>query len=123
MPTRKLKPCAMAYCPAMVSRGQSYCERHQRIQNEKSFETKKAHKFYNTRQWRGKNGLRRQHLRTFPFCQECRKENKYTMASVVDHIQPFSKLPEHQAWELFTDPDNLQSLCSHHHAKKTGAGK
>lgn len=41
------------------------------------------------------------------------KLGRRTYATVVDHIKP------HRGdWGLFTDENNLQSLCEHHHGRK-----
>jgi len=115
------KPCRQPYCSALVDSG--YCDKH-KSKDTTSFANKKAHPFYNTTEWRGINGLRRNHLRSHPFCVECKREGKMISATVVDHIMPFSKVGDHELkWKLFTDPRNLQSLCSHHHAVKTGKGE
>jgi len=115
------QPCRQPYCSQLVESG--YCEKH-RNNDTTSFKNKKAHPFYNAVEWRGINGLRRLHLRMYPFCVDCRKEGRTITATVVDHITPFARHKDtDKQWELFTDPRNLQSLCAHHHAVKTGRGE
>lgn len=68
-------------------------------------------KFYQSSVWRK---FRKLKLQTNPFCEECYKKGIITEAKVVDHIIPISKggnpLSE----------DNVQSLCSSCHNKKSG---
>ena len=46
-------------------------------------------------------------------CVECRKEGRYEVAKVVDHI-----IPRRQRPDLALEPSNLQGLCSFHHGAK-----
>lgn len=53
-----------------------------------------------------------------PVFSRCRDEGRYTLAEVVDHIEPHRGNPA-----LFWDEDrNWQSLCYSCHARKTQAG-
>lgn len=45
-----------------------------------------------------------------PLCEFCLVTEDVTAADVVDH-----KKPHKGDAELFHDPNNLQSLCKHHH--------
>ena len=115
------KPCRQPYCKELVTSG--YCDKH-KSKDIRSFQNKKAHPYYNTSEWRGIAGLRKRHLRRFPFCAECKKQGRFVSATVVDHITPFDRHKDPQVtWALFTDTENLQSLCGHHHAVKTGKGE
>lgn len=68
------------------------------------------HKFYSLAIWRGPKGLRLAQLRRQPLCEFCLARGEVVPATVVDHIQP------HRGdWDLFTDPDNLQSLDKNCH--------
>jgi 5-methylcytosine-specific restriction endonuclease McrA len=65
-----------------------------------------------------------------PYCEKCKKETGRIVdvtakgAGAVDHIIPWkSGSTKAEQWELFTDFDNLQTLCRRHHASKTGSGK
>ena len=70
------------------------------------------HDWYFLPIWR--DHLRPEHLIREPFCRECAKHGVRTYATDVDHIV------DHKGnWKLFTDPDNLQSLCHSCHSKKT----
>ena len=54
--------------------------------------------------------LRERQLTLEPLCRFCLATEEVTAAEVVDHIK------QHKGDEaLFFDPDNLQSLCRHHH--------
>ena len=65
--------------------------------------------------WKGKNGLRRQQLNAEPMCRECTKQGLWGVAAeVVDHI-----IPHRGNWHLFTDLNNLQSLCKRCHDRKS----
>jgi 5-methylcytosine-specific restriction endonuclease McrA len=64
--------------------------------------------WYNLAIWH--KGLRPAQLKKEPLCRMCAAQGKTVAATVVDHIEP------HRGdWDKFTDPDNLQSLCKHHH--------
>lgn len=52
-------------------------------------------------------------LSEHPWCVECERERKLTLASEVDHIDPL------QEGDEVCDPGNVQSLCKTHHSRKT----
>jgi 5-methylcytosine-specific restriction enzyme A len=56
--------------------------------------------------------VRALHLKEFPFCVDCRP--RLVAAREVDHKIPIAQRPD-----LRLDGDNLQSLCKHHHSRKT----
>jgi 5-methylcytosine-specific restriction endonuclease McrA len=65
------------------------------------------HKLYQRARWRS---LRQAQLSIQPLCEFCLITEDVTSADVVDHRKP------HKGdLKLFYDPDNLQSLCKHHH--------
>ena len=71
------------------------------------------HKWYSLAIWRSpKHGLRLGQLRKQPLCEFCLARGDVTPANTVDH-----RLAHKGDWELFTDPDNLQSLCEPHHTR------
>jgi 5-methylcytosine-specific restriction protein A len=72
---------------------------------------KAAARLYRSGQWQA---LRRQQLTLQPFCAECLRTGKYTLASEVDHV-----VPHRNDEALFYDPLNLQSLCHPCHSQKT----
>ena len=75
----------------------------------------KSREFYNTTIW---INLRSRWLREHPFCQICEEAGRTTLATDVHHIKNFlSGVDDDEKWKLFTDEDNLMSLCdSCHHA-------
>lgn len=54
--------------------------------------------------------MREMQLSKDPLCAFCLKTEDIVSADVVDHIKKHNGDPV-----LFWDPDNLQSLCKHHH--------
>jgi 5-methylcytosine-specific restriction enzyme A len=58
--------------------------------------------------------LRAAFLAQNPTCKLCEQAGRLTAAEVVDHIRPHKGDPE-----LQMDWDNLQSLCTPCHARKT----
>lgn len=62
---------------------------------------------YNSREWR--EG-RLEHLRANPLCIRCIKEDKVTVATIVDH-----RVPHQGHAKLFFDRNNWDSLCKSHH--------
>lgn len=64
-------------------------------------------RLYKTARWRR---LREAQLTAEPLCRFCLVTEEVTAAEVVDHIK------KHEGnEEIFFDPNNLQSLCRHHH--------
>lgn len=72
--------------------------------------------FYNSASWRklAKSFL---HQPENVICKECKDEGRFDAATVVDHIVPI-RLGGAKRDEL-----NLQGLCTHHHAIKSGKEK
>ena len=58
--------------------------------------------------------VRALHLQREPNCRHCKQEGKIKPAKQVDHIVPVQARPD-----LAFSPNNLQSLCIHHHAVKS----
>lgn len=54
--------------------------------------------------------MREHQLAIQPLCEFCLITEDVTAADVVDH-----KKPHKGDLDLFHDPNNLQSLCKHHH--------
>ena len=67
--------------------------------------------FYNSKRWRS---LRNYFIQMNPLCVQCERDGTVTAAQVVDHIKPITMGGSP------VDIKNLQSLCTHHHAKKSG---
>lgn len=100
----------------------------------KSFQGSKAHPWYNLPLWKGnpnlplgqRGGLREKQLLSEPYCRKCKQEKGIVKdvtgkrAGVADHIIPFeSGKTKAEKWELFTDFDNLQTLCFSCHNSKS----
>lgn len=66
---------------------------------------------YNSTQWKK---LRLHYMKLHPLCEECAKKHKVTPAGQVHHKKsPFTN--EGVNWELFLDPNNLESICAECH--------
>lgn len=65
------------------------------------------HHLYDTAAWKR---LREYQLALQPLCEFCLLVEDVTEANVVDH-----KKAHKGDLKLFHDPENLQSLCKHHH--------
>jgi 5-methylcytosine-specific restriction protein A len=68
-------------------------------------------RFYQSPEWKA---LRRAHLLGNPLCEECKKNNKISVARIVDHIDEIQNSPY-----KCLDSDNLQSLCMLCHNRKS----
>lgn len=103
------RPCRHGGCNNLTTEG--YCEKHtaDRYKTRKS----SAQRGYGYK-WRK---AREQHLRLYPFCEECKRQGRSAeLATDVDHITP------HKGDSiLFWDPRNWQSLCHSCHSHKTAA--
>ena len=75
-----------------------------------SYSKSKYAKLYNTSKWRQN---RNRYIRHYPVCSSCKINNIIREANVVDHIIPVSE------GGSFYDWNNLQSMCTSCHAKKT----
>ena len=67
-------------------------------------------KFYNSKRWRS---LRNYYISMFPLCELCEKAGFIVPAKEIDHIKPM------RLGGSWTSIDNLQSLCSLCHQRKT----
>lgn len=73
----------------------------------RSAEATAYRKLYKTARYRR---LRHAHASANPLCRFCLITEDISPVDVVDHVKP------HKGdLDLFFDPDNLQSLCKHHH--------
>lgn len=70
--------------------------------------------FYQTSAWRS---TRNAFIKANPYCVDCAKEGKKVLANVVDHKKQII-----ENGDKF-NPDNLQSLCHHHHNQKSAREK
>lgn len=75
---------------------------------------KRRDDFYGTTAWRK---FRNMYIRKHPLCEMCRRDGRLEAACLVDHIKEIkdggARLSE----------DNVQSLCSRCHARKTAMAK
>ena len=109
MALKPLRPCRHPGCRELTRDG--YCPKHKpkRAARRSSAEW---HGWYSLSIWT--DGLRPAQLLREPWCRECARRGIRTRATVVDHVRP------HKGdWALFTDRDNLQSLCETCHNRKT----
>jgi 5-methylcytosine-specific restriction protein A len=78
-------------------------------------------KFYKTREWKM---ARLAHLVENPICVECAKEGSPKVGNTVDHKKPVNPVdPYNTHGGKYGEPlesDNLQTMCEHHHAIKSG---
>lgn len=109
MPTKQKRLCNYRGCRNIATKG-SKCDDH--YEPPKRKESGQYHHWYNLPAWKA---LRMMWLKSHPLCEECKRNGiPTTPATLVDHIEP------HRGdWNLFMDPENLQSLCSSCHSKKT----
>jgi 5-methylcytosine-specific restriction endonuclease McrA len=109
MPTYKI-PCRHPGCQQLID-NPGYCDTHKPLYTFKGIEARHPYQhLYNSSRWKK---LRAAKLSETPLCELCSKENRITVANIVDHIKA------HQGdLSLFYSYDNLQSLCSDHHSSK-----
>lgn len=108
MPTKARKPCNHTACYELSERGKAYCTLHR--PNTDWVRTQRQ-RMYHSKFWRV---ARKMHIQENPMCVHCNRANITRAATDVDHITP------HEGnYKLFTDPNNLQSLCKSCHGKKT----
>ena len=109
MALKPLRPCRHPGCPELTREG--YCPAHKPAKAPRR-SSAQWHGWYGLPVW--KNDLRPTQLLREPFCRECAKAGRRTLATRVDHVRP------HRGdWVLFTDRANLQSLCERCHNAKT----
>lgn len=104
-----LKPCRHPGCPVLTRDG--WCDKHRPAKAPRRVSAA-WHSWYTLPVWTDR--LRPDQLLAEPFCRECAKRGERVRATVVDHVKP------HRGdWALFTDKNNLQSLCKRCHDRKT----
>ena len=109
MPIRPKVPCKHPGCPELVKSGTKYCDKHNAMHPE---EVRSASSRGYGNRWRRAS---KQFLEAHPLCEECRRQGRYTKATVVDHI-----VPHRGDMKLFWDRSNWQALCKRCHDQKTG---
>lgn len=114
MASKPLRPCNHAGCGVLTREG--WCAKHKPREQRKA--SAGYHGWYILPIWTER--LRPAQLLREPFCRECARQyppsdpRHRTPATVVDHI-----IPHCGEWDVFIDPDDLQSLCKRHHDIKT----
>lgn len=113
MASKPLRPCLHPGCTALVRSG--YCDKHRPPETaRRSAKSQSYRRWYSLPIWT--DVLRPQQLAHEPFCRECARLGLRVYATAVDHV-----VPHDGDWSLFTDPNNLQSLCDSCHGRKTAA--
>ena len=107
-------PCRQPGCAKLLD-SPGYCDAHRKEvykaqRQVVTIDYKERKRFYDRKVWRD---ARAAQLQREPMCRLCRKYNKLTLATVVDHIIDI----EHGGDML--DQSNLQSVCVPCHARKT----
>lgn len=110
MAMKPLRPCRHPGCCTLVAEG--YCETHRPHRTcDRSEEARSWRWMYKTPEW---EQLRGDQLLREPFCRTCARRGLRVRATDVDHIV------DHKGdWAVFTDPNNLESLCHSCHSRKT----
>ena len=109
MPRRPRVPCGHPGCPELIEPGTKFCEKHKSLHPE--ITRPAAKRGYGSRWQKASKAF----LQSHPLCAECRKQGRYTKATVVDHI-----VPHRGDQKLFWDRSNWQPLCKACHDRKTG---
>ena len=101
--------CAPPGCPALSH--DRYCEKHRRKTSRRTDRVRgtSAACGYGSR-WRK---ARVAYLKAHPTCVECSKDERFTAATMVDHI-----VPHRGDARLFWDRSNWQALCAECHCRK-----
>lgn len=109
MPKKAKRPCRYKGCPKLVDSESGYCAEHEKAMSryyDRYVRSSEHNKRYGYR-WKK---IRTMILNTNPFCELCKAEGKYTLATEVHHIKPLSKGGGN-------DLENLMALCKSCHAK------
>ena len=113
MPVKPRHLCNFSGCGELTTN--SYCEKHTKIYKEKRRLYDKNRpsysNLYRSARWQA---LRKRVLFESPTCLECSKENRVSLATIVDHI-----VSHKGNEELFWQYSNLQPLCKQCHDRKT----
>ena len=105
------KPCKRCKRPTRNASG--YCDAHepaQRARQRTAARAKVTDTFYGSAVWQKVRKLYRQRQ---PLCEQCKARGQVRQAALVDHLVPIKHGGEPLSF------DNLQSLCTRCHAKKT----
>lgn len=100
------RPCRHGGCMVLTTEG--YCDKH-KVEHNPKRESSSARLY--DRKWRKESKL---FLAIHPYCAECERQGRRTLATEVDHIKP------HRGnLRLFWDRKNWQGLCHRCHSVKT----
>lgn len=107
-------PCRQTGCAKLLD-NPGYCDLHRKAvfkaqKQVVEIDYKERNRFYQRKVWKD---ARAAQLRAEPFCMHCRKKNKLTEATHVDHIVAI------EYGGSMLDQRNLQSLCKPCHERKT----
>jgi len=110
MPLAPQRPCLQPGCSQLTR--DTRCPKHQEQHRAQDVELRgtAADRGYDSH-WRR---LRNAFIKRNPFCVHCYAKGMVTQATVVDHVTPHRGDPA-----LRLDWENLQSLCTSCHARKT----
>lgn len=101
MPNAPLHPCNHPRCPALVPRGESYCEEHKKELRYKQDQTRPgARQRGYTAVW---EKVRKSFLSANPICERCKANNEIVLARLVHHRD---RNPKNNEWA------NLEALCT-----------
>ena len=93
---------------------------------QKAIQDNKTERFYEHREWRRK---KQEVLKKFHYeCQECKKQNKLTRATIVHHVKHLRRYPSLALSDYYYDKEGkqhvqLMPLCFQCHEKIHGRGK
>ena len=113
MALKPLRPCRHPGCGALTREGWCLAHKPDRAPDRRTGSARAPwRRWYSLKIWT--DDLRPSQLIREPFCRECARYGIRTPAADVDHVR------DHKGdWNLFTDRDNLQSLCHACHSRKT----
>lgn len=111
MPTKAGRPCRHPGCSGVSRRSSGLCDTHSRASHRKR--GRNPLQSYYTTGWAKAS---KAFLKANPFCRECGRLGKTTLATVTDHITP------HRGdYDLFWNEANWQPLCKPCHDRKTAS--
>jgi 5-methylcytosine-specific restriction protein A len=113
MPHKPLRPCNAPGCSELVPSGRcaTHRKQHQRKLDDPKTSTREREFYWSTR-WRK---TRARFIAVYPWCVDCEAEGRRTLVEEVDHIVPIADGGDRWDW------NNLRSLCSTHHSRRTRA--